>query len=170
MRAVIAGKLGHPQRARKALAALRSGPPPSDTALDWEWRVRMKSWVFSLFVVLIGLVMLSVATSAHHGASAYDMTKLTTLKVTVTDFQFINPHVQLAAEVKDDKGDVEKWTAEANSPTVLSRNGWTKDTVKPGDQITLIGNRTKKGTKVLLLQKVVLSDGQELDSDPYHDY
>ena len=130
----------------------------------------MKSWVFGLFVVPVGLVMLSVSASAHHGASAYDMTKLTTLKGTVTDFQFINPHVQLAAEVKDENGNVEKWIAEANSPNVLSRNGWTKDTVKPGDEVTLIGNRTKKGTKILLVQKVVLSDGQELDSNPYHDY
>src|ERR1019366_7156168 len=128
----------------------------------------MKSWVFGLFVVPVGLVMLSVSASAHHGAAAYDMTKLTTLKGTVTDFQLINPHVQLAAEVKDENGNVEKWIAEANSPNVLSRNGWTKDTVKPGDEVTLIGNRTKKGTKILLVQKVVLSDGQELDSNPYH--
>ena len=130
----------------------------------------MKNWVFGWFVLPVAVVMLSVPVSAHHGASAYDMTKLTTLKATVTDFQFINPHVQLAVEVKDDNANIEKWTAEANSPNVLSKNGWTKDTVKPGDQITLIGNRTKKGTKILLLQKVVLSDGQELDSDPYHDY
>lgn len=130
----------------------------------------MKSWVFGLFVVPVGLAMLSVSASAHHGASAYDMTKLTTLKGTVTDFQYINPHVQLAVNVKGDNGNVEKWIAEANSPNVLSKSGWTKDTVKPGDEVTLIGNCAKKGKKILLLQKVVLSDGQELDSDPYHDY
>jgi hypothetical protein len=130
----------------------------------------MKIRVFGLSVVLVGLAMLSVPAFAHHGASAYDMTKLTTLKGKVTDFQFINPHVQLAAEVKDDNGNVEKWIAEANSPNVLSKSGWTKDTVKPGDEVTLIGNCAKKGKKILLLQKVVLSDGKELDSDPYHDY
>jgi hypothetical protein len=130
----------------------------------------MKSWVFGLFVVPVGLVMLSLSPSAHHGASAYDTTKLTTMKGTVTDFQFINPHVQLAADVKGDNGNVEKWIAEANSPSVLSRSGWTKDTVKPGDEVTLIGNCAKKGKKILLLQKIVLSNGQELDSDPYQDY
>jgi hypothetical protein len=130
----------------------------------------MKSWLFGLFVIPVGLLMLSGPVFAHHGTSPYDMTKLTTLKGTVTDFQFINPHVELTVEVKDDKGKVEKWSGEANSPNVLSRHGWNRDIMKAGDQITVIGNRAKNGSKTLRLQKVVLSNGQELDPNSLQDY
>jgi hypothetical protein len=130
----------------------------------------MKSWLFGLFVIPVGLLVLSGVVFAHHGTSPYDMTKLTTLKGTVTDFQFINPHVELTVEVKDDKGKVEKWSGEANSPNVLSRHGWNRDIMKAGDQITVIGNRAKNGSKTLRLQKVVLSNGQELDPNSLQDY
>src|SRR5579859_4418508 len=113
--------------------------------------------------VMVILLMSSGSSFAHHGASPYDTSKLTTLKGTVTDFQFINPHVVLAVDVTDDKGKTENWIGEANSPNVLSRHGWDKDVVKKGDQITVIGNRGKNGSKTLRLQKVVLSNGRELD-------
>jgi len=106
---------------------------------------------------------------AHHGASPYDAKKLATLKGTVSDFQFINPHVVLTVEVMDDKGKSESWIAEANSPNVLSRHGWDKDIIKKGDQITLIGNPGKNGSKTLRLQKVVLANGHELDPNSLTD-
>ena len=106
---------------------------------------------------------------AHHGASPYDSSKLTTLKGTVSEFDFINPHVELFVNVADDKGKVETWMGEANSPNVLSRHGWDKDIIKKGDQITVIGNRGKNGSKTLRLQKVILSNGQELDPNSLSD-
>ena len=87
----------------------------------------------------------------------------------MTEFQFINPHVEITVEVKDDKGKVEKWIGEANSPNVLSRRGWSRDIIKPGDQITVIGNRGKNGSTTLRLQKVVLANGQELDPNSITD-
>jgi hypothetical protein len=105
------------------------------------------------------LLLVSIPLSAHHGTSAYDTTKLTTVKGTVTDFQFNNPHVMISVEMKDDKG-------KAN---VLSRQGWDRDIIKKGDQITLIGYRPKNGAKTLRLQKVVLSSGQELDPNSLQD-
>jgi len=129
----------------------------------------MKNWRMA-FLAFGVLLILPLALRAHHGAAAYDTSKPTTLKGTVTDYKFINPHVEISIAVKNDKGKVETWIAEANSPNVLSRRGWSRDTMKPGDEITLIGNRGKNGTFTLRLQKVVLSDGQELDPNSITDY
>ena len=82
---------------------------------------------------------------------------------TVTNFEFINPHTQIYLDVKNDKGEIEKWTCEARSPAMLVRNGgWDKNTLKPGDVITAIGFRAKNGTNILRLKKIVLANGKEL--------
>jgi hypothetical protein len=129
----------------------------------------MKNWLLALFAGFAVLLIVAAPIFAHHGTSAYETTKLTTVKGTVTDFQFNNPHVIISVETKDDKGKVEMWTSEANSPNVLTRHGWTRDIIKIGDQITIIGNRPKNGAKTLRLQKVVLSNGQELDPNSLQD-
>ena len=120
----------------------------------------MKKSVFALMTAFLILFMVSGSVFAHHGTSAYDTTKLTTVKGTVTDFQFNNPHVIISLETKDDKGKVELWISEGNSPNVLTRHGWDRDIIKKGDQITIIGNRPKNGAKTMRLQKVILSNGQ----------
>ena len=107
--------------------------------------------------------------SCSSAAPPNHTTKLTTVKGTVTDFQFNNPHVIISVETKDDKGKVEIWISEANSPNVLTRHGWDRDIIKKGDQITIIGYRPKNGAKTLRLQKVVLSNGQELDPNSLQD-
>jgi Family of unknown function (DUF6152) len=114
---------------------------------------------FAIAAICLALVGTAVA---HHGTANYDMTKVVTVKGTVADFQFINPHVEIFIDVKDDKGNVQKWQAETNSPNLLHRAGWTKDSVKRGDVITVSGNRAKDGSNVMRLDKVVLSDGKEL--------
>jgi hypothetical protein len=129
----------------------------------------MNNWLLKLTGVFAVLLMISAAVFAHHGTSAYDTSKLTTVKGTVTDFQFNNPHVIISVEAKDDKGKVEIWTSEANSPNVLTRHGWDRDIIKKGDQVTIIGNRPKNGARTLRLQKVVLSDGRELDPNSLQD-
>jgi hypothetical protein len=129
----------------------------------------MKNWRLALFAVSAVLLTVSSAVFAHHGTAAYDSTKLTTVKGTVTEFQFINPHVVITIEAPDDKGKIETWVGEANSPNVLTRHGWDRDIIKKGDQITIIGNRPKNGAKALRLQKVVLSNGQELDPNSLQD-
>jgi uncharacterized protein DUF6152 len=129
----------------------------------------MKNWFLALFAGLAVFVVVAAPMFAHHGTAAYDTTKLTTVKGTVTDFQFNNPHVMISVETKDDKGKVEMWTSEANSPNVLTRHGWDRDIIKKGDQITIIGYRPKNGAKTLRLQKVVLSNGQELDPNSLQD-
>jgi hypothetical protein len=129
----------------------------------------MKHWRLAFSAVLAGLLVVSLPVLAHHGTAAYETTKLTTVKGTATDFKFINPHVEITVEAKDDNGKIEKWLGEANSPNVLSRHGWSKEIIKPGDQITVIGYRAKNGSYTLRLQKVVLSNGQELDPNSLQD-
>lgn len=80
----------------------------------------------------------------------------------VSVFQFVNPHVQIVIDVKNDQGNVEKWVGEATSPNMLVRDGWNKNTLRPGDQVTLTGHRARKGSNYLLLEKLVLSNGREM--------
>jgi hypothetical protein len=129
----------------------------------------MKKRLTILSVGLAILLTFSVSAFGHHGASPYDTSKLTTLKGTVSDFQFINPHVEISVDVPNEKGQTETWIGEANSPNVLSRHGWDRNIIKKGDTITVIGNRGKNGSKTLRLQKVVLSSGQELDPNSLSD-
>lgn len=99
---------------------------------------------------------------AHHAWHGYDMDNLTTVKGTVTQFVWGNPHVWIGFEMTDDKGNIEKWSAGGPSPSRMAGTGWDKNTLKPGDQITAVGHRIMDGTYSLRLVKVVLSDGREL--------
>ena len=115
-------------------------------------------------VLAAGLALLIACgqASAHHGSSNYDLTKAVSVKGTITKFEFINPHSAIHLEAKDDKGNPETWLIEADSPNNLGRAGWTRDSLKPGDQVTIVGNRLKDGSKVMRLQKVIFSGGREL--------
>jgi hypothetical protein len=118
----------------------------------------------ALFLATIFCVVrTSVPLLAHHGEANYDTDKMVSVKGTVTAFEFINPHVQISLDVKNDKGETEKWMGEARSPAMLSRyGGWDKNTIKIGDAITFYGHRTKNGTPFMRLDKIVKSDGTEL--------
>jgi DNA/RNA endonuclease YhcR with UshA esterase domain len=116
-----------------------------------------------LLATIFCVVLISAPLPAHHGEANYDTEKTVTVKGTVTEFQFINPHVQINLDVKNDKGEIEKWIGEARSPAMLSRyGGWDKNTIKVGDVITFYGHRTKNGTPFMRLEKIVLADGKEL--------
>lgn len=111
----------------------------------------------------LGLLTASAAF-AHHGTANYETTKSVSVTGTVTDFNFTNPHVQIYMDVKDATGKVAKWQGELTSPNHLSRSGWQKDTIKPGDVITISGFPTKSGTPEIWIQKVVLANGTQLDT------
>jgi hypothetical protein len=122
----------------------------------------LKVKTFVLIAALVFLLSIAGSAFAHHGVANYDMTKVVTLKGTVTDFQFINPHTLILFDVKNEKGEVEHWQAEATSPNHLVRAGWTRDIVKAGDQITISGYRAKNGTTIMRFQKMILANGQEV--------
>ena len=110
----------------------------------------------------ITLLLISIPLFAHHGASEYDMTKIVTLSGTVKELQFVNPHSLLTITVKDDGGKMSEWQGELPSPNLLSRRGWSRSTLKPGDQVTVIGSPAKNGEKGMQVKKLVFPDGHEL--------
>jgi uncharacterized protein DUF6152 len=117
----------------------------------------MKHGSFHLLAVAIGLIVVSAPMFAHHGTAAYDLSRTVTVKGKVTKFNFINPHVQVFFDVTGDKG-VEQYQAELTSPNHLVRTGWSKDTLKPGDDVTITGYRTKDGTNSIWIAKILLRD------------
>ena len=86
----------------------------------------MRNQWIALTVLIVCLLLLSVPASAHHGAAAYDVGNTITVTGTVTDFEFVNPHVIISIDVKDSSGKVAQWKGELTSPNRLSRAGWTK--------------------------------------------
>jgi hypothetical protein len=117
-----------------------------------------------LFAMICFFLAGSAPLFAHHGNSAYDMSKTVPMKATITKFEYSNPHTQVYYDVADDKGNVEHWVAETTNPAMLNRVGWSKETLKPGDQVILFVNPNKVGAKITFLQKVVFPDGKELST------
>jgi len=107
---------------------------------------------------------------AHHGSSNYDMSKSVSVKGTVKQFAFVNPHSAIYLQSKDEKDSAEEWLVEADSPNNLARNGWTRDSIKAGELVTVVGNQLKDGSKVMRLQKVVFADGRELKPREGNEY
>ena len=122
----------------------------------------MKNKRLVVFIGAAALLMVSGPVFAHHGRSNYDVTQSITLKGIVTEFEWVNPHALIHLDATDENGKVEKWTAETNSPNTLSRQGWSRNTVKPGDQITLVGHRVKGGSPYINFSKITFADGHEL--------
>jgi hypothetical protein len=112
--------------------------------------------------LIVGILAVSVPALAHHAWHGYDMATITTVKGTITKFDWGNPHVWMYFDATDDKGKVENWSAGGPSPSRMAGTGWDKNTLKPGDQITTIGHRISDGTYFLRLEKVILPDGRTL--------
>ena len=123
---------------------------------------QMKSRLLTAFLGVVGLLLLSGPVLAHHGRSNYDVTSTATVKGTVTEFEWVNPHALIHLDVTGENGNVEKWIAETNSPNTLSRQGWNRNTVKIGDQITLVGHRVKGGGNYINFSKITFADGRVL--------
>jgi hypothetical protein len=119
------------------------------------------------FVLTVGFLLISLPLFAHHSGSAFDLEHPVTLKGTVANFEWSNPHVFIALDVKDDKGEVEQWRVEANSPNMLTRVGWKREMIKAGDQLTVTGFLAKTGRKIMRLHSVMLANGQEFDGEGF---
>jgi len=102
----------------------------------------------------IGFLMSSSLLLAHHSAAVYDRDHIVTLTGTVTEFLFVNPHVEIRFEVTDGKGNTEQWIAESGPPNRLYRAGWTANSLKPGNRITVTGAPLKGGRKLLSIKKL----------------
>ena len=114
-------------------------------------------------VAFVASLLISAPLFAHHGtAISYDQDKEITLKGTVTQFVWSNPHAHILFDIKDEKGETVHWAAEGSSPSNWARSGWTRSTLKAGDQITISMHPSKAGTNVGVVTKVITADGKVL--------
>ncbi|HEX4486584.1 MAG TPA: DUF6152 family protein [Terriglobales bacterium] len=126
----------------------------------------MKTMVRGWVLTVLALVLLAPTfTWAHHGTAAYDDAHPVTMTGTVTEFNWGNPHVQIYYDVKSNKGEVVHWSVETLSPGKLARLGWSKDSLKTGDQITITVWAAKNGAPVGFMRKLVVAGGKELHMD-----
>jgi hypothetical protein len=122
----------------------------------------MKRYRLNILFAAAILLLVGIPLLAHHGNASYDSENPVTIKGTVTEFAWTNPHVQIYLDVKDAKGKVVRWSVETYSPGKLVRAGWTKDSVKVGDQVSINLIPAKSGAPVGFLHKLVLPNGEEL--------
>lgn len=122
----------------------------------------MRSEPLTIGIVGLGLLLLATPTLAHHSGSTWDRLHHITLKGTVTEVTFSNPHVQIRFQAKDDKGNPEQWIAESGPPQRLYRIGWNSNSLKQGDQITITGAPSKDGRKIVNIRELVGPKGQTL--------
>ena len=121
----------------------------------------MANTLFVRAIVILALVLAAVPLSAHHSWPV-SMTQLVTVKGTVTEFVWTNPHPMITLEVRTTDGAIEKWLVGGPAINRMEANGWTKTTVKPGDVITGIGYQFADGQKIVRLERAVLADGKEI--------
>ena len=125
----------------------------------------MKNRFFGVFLGVVGLLVASVAPVAHHGAASFDTTKELTLKGTVTEWIWANPHCFLKFDAKDDTGSVRNWAAEVSNPTDMTKRGWARTSFKVGDKVTVNLQPVKNGAPIGRLKTVQLPDGSSLGAN-----
>ncbi len=123
----------------------------------------MRSGLMAIFVLAIGVFIVSLPLYAHHGNAAFDSGKKLIMKGTVTEWFWANPHCFLQFDVKDDNGQVVHWVAETSNPPDMVNHGWSKASLKTGDQITVTVQPVKNGRPIGRVTEVVLPNGQILD-------
>ena len=117
--------------------------------------------IWTVLALAAILFVFAAPAPAHHGQAGYAVADPYTVKGTVADFQFVNPHCIVTVDVKDEKGETQKWQGELTSPNHLLRAGWNAHSLKPGDQIEISGWRAKSGANSMWITKTILN-GQEL--------
>ena len=130
----------------------------------------MNACVRKLRTLVVGAVCLLLATGAavaHHSTAMFDMQHTVAITGTVTQFDWTNPHTFIFMEVMNTTtGTSESWSVEGMSPNYLSRNGWTRHTLKPGDKIGMEVHLLKDGRKGGFCSTVTLPDGKKLANLP----
>jgi hypothetical protein len=120
-------------------------------------------------LMLAAAVLSAAPALAHHGAGVFEPEKKVTVSGTVTDFQFVNPHVLVYMTVKDEGGKDVQWGGELTSPNRLARDQravkWHKDILKPGDSITMTGHPARNGAPFMDILKIVDTQGTVLIDD-----
>lgn len=113
---------------------------------------------------LLGLLALAATAGlAHHSAPVfYEVEERVTVSGTVTEFRFANPHAILKFDVVGENGETQQWTAETTSPSILRRRGWSQESFKPGEKVTLEGMPSLDGSYLMRITRAFREDGTEI--------
>lgn len=116
-----------------------------------------------LALIAAGLVAAAAPLAAHHAfAAEYDSNKALNLTGTVTKVEWQNPHARFYIDVKDEGGKVTNWEFELGSPNGLMRRGWTRNSLKAGDVVTVSGYHAKDGSNLANARSITLADGRKV--------
>jgi hypothetical protein len=113
-------------------------------------------------ILTAGPLLFALPLVAHHGAASFDVANPRTLKGTVTEWVWSNPHCFLKIDVKDESGTVTHWVVETQNPTTMTQGGWSRRMFNPGDEVTVTLEPNKNGAPIGLVISVILPDGQKL--------
>jgi len=122
----------------------------------------MKNWTRTVLAVLLAVTAGGAAVAHHSFASEFDAAKKLKLTGTVTKVEWRNPHTYFYVDVKGEDGAIHNWAMELGSPNVLMRRGWTRDSLKIGDQVTVEGARARDNSYKANANSVVMGDGKRL--------
>lgn len=122
----------------------------------------MKNRVLLLFILVLGVLGAGGPAFGHHGAAAFENTVAVFKEATVTKYVWANPHTLVIFDVKDDKGNVTHWAVETGNPSAVALLGWNRNSLQPGDVITVYLYPAKSGSPLGRLNKIVLADGKVL--------
>src|ERR1044071_1244508 len=118
----------------------------------------------SAFLGAILAVLTSASLAAHHGNASFDTSKQVTLKGTVTEWLWANPHCFLKIDAMDDTGGVRNWALETQNPTGMTQRGWSRNSFKVGDEVTVVIEAVKNGAPIGRIVRATLPDGSTLEA------
>jgi uncharacterized protein DUF6152 len=116
--------------------------------------------------VLAAALLFAVPAWSHHSNVAYEVTKVITVSGVVKEFEWVNPHTWLHIVADDGKGGKVEWACEGRAPSILSRAGWSKGSLKAGEMVTVDMSPAKDGTPTGIIARVTKADGSILANQP----
>ena len=126
----------------------------------------MQKRIALLVVFVSALVLAAWPVQAHHSNSAFEVEKIIEIKGVVKEWKWTNPHTWIFLTVDDGKGGKVEWAVEGRAPGILGRAGWTRNSIKVGDTVTIHCSPAKDGTPTALVARVTLADGTVLANAP----